>query len=305
MANEIQFSNSQNRTLTEVLNGFFTLIYADRDILFNHQALIKIDDPTPGGSTTVQVPEVGWMGFDQLTAVAEGAAIGNTALTEQESLISVGRYGKRYEHSELAKMTDVYGLLDPQSFAQDAVVSGGMTLTNLIAGLMGGFSSTVGATGVNLSVQNWYDAITTLELANVKGRYLADIHGRQYADLRDALRAETGVIEHMEATEAQMETRSSAFKGSVGGVDIFASNQVPTANAGADRAGGMFGRGAILWADAQIMPNPAVAFQIIAGRMSINFAYDDRRAMTGATTNYYLGVTEGQDAGGVAIITDA
>lgn len=305
MANEILYSGLTDLRTTEVLSKELLLSLADREALQNHPALVYAGDAQGTGSTTLKIGQLGWDGYDQLSSVSEGSAVTNTALTDASTTVAVARYAKQYEVSDLARITDSLGIFsDPAAWARDSVASAAMTLTNLIANLVDDFSSTVGTSGSNLTVANWFEAMATLETGNVKGPYLAIIHGQQYADLRDALRSETGALHIMQATHDQMAIRGSGYKGSFLGVDIMVSNQVPTANTGADRAGGMFGRGAIAWADATIPVDPT-ADAIFAGKVMVEFERSADSALKKVVTNYYVGAAEAIDAAGVSIITDA
>ena len=306
MANEILYSGLGDQRLTEILAKEWLLSLADREMIQQSPALVYAGDAQGSGSATIKISEIDFFGADPLAAVAEGAAIGNTALGAASYTVTVARQSKQYTESDLARLTDGLGAYSaPAAWMRDAVISAGMRLTTQIAELMPGFSQSVGATGVNLTVANWFEAIATLETGNVKGPYMAIIHSQQYADIRDAMRSETGPLQMVGAVQDSQRVRAVNSL-DLFGVDVFVSNQIPTANAGADRAGGMFGRGAVLWADATVPPNPALAGRTLqAGKVFIEFGREQERGETKVTTNYYCGVAEGIDLAGVGIVTDA
>ncbi len=307
MANEILYSGiSGDLRLTEVLSAEWLLALADREILMNHPALVYLGDAGMGPSLTKKASEISWNGADQLAAVAEGASVTNTSLTDTSYTCTVSRYAKMYTPSDLARMTDVQGVFSPQSFIQDAVTSAGMTLTNLIAALGSGFSQQAGATTVNLSVQNVFDASALLDAANADGPRLMILHSRQFNDWLDGLRAETGALHWQPATAAQILSRGRGFRGSYAGIDFFVSNQVPTATAGADRSGMLISRGAVLWADGSYSPDPSVVgFDVAGGKVRVEWDRDGKAAESSVITNKICGVAEGIDLAGVQILSDA
>lgn len=305
MANEIFYSTLGDLRLTEVMSQVLLLTLADRQALQAHPSLVYVGDAMGSGSLTKKIGEIGWLGADQLTSTAEGISVANTPLTDGSFTVTIARHAKAYSTSDLARLTDPgTGMLDPASFAQDATASAAMTMTNLIAALMPGFTQSVGASGVDMTVTNWYEAVGLLRVNNVQGPYLSILHAQQYNDFSTSLRSETGVLHLQEATAEQQVMKGTGFMGSFNGVDIFVSNQVPTVNAGADRGGGMFGRGAVLWGDGSFKPDPSViGFDL--GKVRLEFDRDGRLGETAAITNYNLGVAEGIDLAGVEIATDA
>ena len=288
----------------EILRQEYLLSLQDRNVIQNHPALVYLGDLAGTSSTTVKLSQFATLGADLLDAVADGANVATTAMVDASYTCTIGRRSKKYEHSDLAKLTDTMGSLDAATFAADAVLSGGLTLTSLIAGLVGGFSNDFGTTTANLTIQQFEDAATYLELTNVQGPYMAVLHGRQWGDLRDAVRTATGTLQWIPASADMISSRGAGFKGSLWGVDVFVSNHVPTANAGADRAGGMFGTGAILHADGSIMPGPATIGSSL-GKVLLEWERSATGGLTAAVVHMNVGAVEGDDTRGASLITDA
>lgn len=300
------YASMSDLRLTEAITAFYLLGLADRNALQAHPALVYMGDAGVGGSLTKKASEIDWMGADQLSAVAEGASVALTALSDASYTVAVSRYAKAYGLTDLGRLTDIHGIWEPASVAQDAVASGAMTLTNLIAALASGFSQQVGSTGVNFTVQNFFDASALLDTNDVQGTPLAILHSRQWNDFRDALMDETGVLHVIPATAEQVQMRGSGFKGNYAGIDVFVSNQCATANSGADRDGMMFGRGAVLWASGRHKPSVGlVGMDINGGEVRLEFERDGKAAEETFITNRNLGVGEGIDLAGVRITTDA
>lgn len=305
MANEILYAGVADLRTAEVLSGEFLQLLAARESLPAHPALVYGGDAQGRGSVVVKVPHLGLGGYDILSAVADGSAVSNTALSDGSTPITVARYSKAYEASDLVRLSDS-GLLSPTAFAQDAVQSVNHTLVSLVANITDGFSTVVGTSGSNLSVANFLAAIQSLEVANVQGPYLAILHPQQMGDLRADLAATSaGAIQWMPATQEQINVLGNGYRGRWASVDLFSSTFVPTANAGADRAGGMFGRGAVVWADSSIVTDNDSSQLVIGGKVLFERDRTARSGLTAYITHAYLGVAEAIDAAGVSIITDA
>ncbi len=306
MANEIIFSGIGDLTVAESLSNAYILLAAERQALQNHPALMYVGDIGVGArSNTIKVPHLGLMGYDLLASTGDGSAVANTALTDGSSTVAVARYSKSYEASDLARMT-AGGLVNVDMMAMDAVLSGALTLTSLVANLVDNFSTTAGTSGVDATTANFLDAITANEIAHTEGPLMALLHPVQWGDIRKDLGINSGgALQFAPATAELIAFRGTGFQGSLAGVDVFTSTFVPTANAGADRAGGMFGKGAILWGDGTI-PSEADPNQIvIAGKVLFERVRTGKSGLTAYVSHRYLGAVEGIDGFGVSIITDA
>lgn len=307
MANEIVFTGIGDLTTAEALTNAYILLAAERNALQNHPALFYVGDIGVGArSNTLKVPHIGLMGYDLLASTGDGAAVANSALVDGSSTVAVARYSKSYEASDLARMT-AGGLVNIDMMAMDAVLSGALTLSSLVANLVDNFSSTTGTSGVNATAANFLDAITANEIAHTPGPLLAVLHPVQWGDIRSDLAINTGgALQFMPATAELIAFRGTGFQGSLAGVDIVTSTFVPTANAGADRAGGMFGRGALLWADGTLVnDDPSGQSIVIAGKVLFERVRTGKSGLTAYVSHRYLGVVEGIDGFGVSIITDA
>lgn len=306
MADEIVFTGIGDLTTAEALTNAYILLAAERNALQNHPALMYVGDIGVGArSNTLKVPHIGLMGYNLLSSTGDGAAVANTALTDGSSTVAVARYSKAYEASDLARMT-AGGLVNIDMMAMDAVLSGALTLSSLVANLVDNFSTVVGTTTVDATAANFLDAITANEIAHTPGPLLAVLHPVQWGDIRKDLALSTGgAIQFMAATQELVAYRGTGFVGSLAGVDVITSTFVPTANAGADRAGGMFGRGALLWADGTIPTEGDPNQVVIAGKVLFERVRAGKSGLTAYVSHRYLGVVEGIDGFGVSIITDA
>jgi len=309
MANEHLYSGLADLRAAEVLSREIQLLLADRASLRNHPAIIRLEGPFAGGSTVLSVPAVGLMGYDEMGAVAEGSASSNTALTDTSYTITLARQALQRQASDIAMLTQ--GQVGPAllQFAEDMVMAAEMRLTSMLCNVLDDFSASVGTTTVNLSVDDVYDAITTLEVANTPGGLVSILHPQQIADFQEALRSEGGAVQYLAATAEMLAAKGQGYVGSWLGVDFFKSSRVPTANGGADRAGSMFARGAVGYAEASSIDVgqlgiPQGAF-ISSGPILVEFERDAAYSYNKMVGNYYAGVSLFQDAMGVSIITDA
>ena len=309
----------------ELLNQDYLLLAADRNALPNHPALYYAGDfgRTGAGASTSsvrKVPILGLQGFDLPATVAEGASIVPSRVTDQQFTISVARGGKAYQPSDEVRFSDSLGVYNTQAFAMDAMAAHSLRLTNAIAALVGGFSLNESTTGVDLTVAVFLAAITDLETGSnqsfAPGDAMCVLHTQQVGDLRASFSTATGTIQWTAVAQEQLALRGNGYRGQIFGVDVFSSGYAPSANAGADRAGGMFCRGGIAFAT--MSPYAEMADQVVIGSGGVGpspvvpiLFERDREALAGLTSYVsasWIGVTRGYDTSphrmGVSIITD-
>jgi N4-gp56 family major capsid protein len=251
-------------------------------------ALLDFHDLAGQASNSVKVPKA-----DKFTAasVAEGTELTNTALT------TASVTGTAAEIGIMATITDVLEVSDiPAAHGARLRQLGraiGDKLDVDICALLGGFSTAVGATTVDITLSNLLDAIYNLEVNDAAGlgSIVAVLHPRQVADLRTELEADSASI-YTNTSPNSLSKSMAGYFGSWFGIDIFQSTNVPTANAAADRAGGIFVRDYALglvqkWA-ARV---EAMRWPPIRGWVLV------------ATSMY--GVFEIEDLAGVEAVTDA
>lgn len=309
MANEITFANTVgDLKLAKILNNEIQLLLADRFSLRNHPSIFQAGNISGRGSSVLSVPQAGLDGFDLMSATGgEIAATANVALTDSSADITISRFALRREISDLANMTDSVGLT-VERLAADMVGGYEMAVTNAICDTIDGFTTVAGTSGVDLSVDDFFSALFSLEQASVPTPYVAVLHPVQLTDLQSSIRAEGGALQYIAATQEMLQAKGQGFAGSFLGVDIFKSSKVPTANGGADRAGAMMGYGAIGMAEGSVRPIAALggALQFPAGTIiAVEYERTAATALTSITGNAYFGVAKLQDSMGVSIITDA
>lgn len=309
MADEITFANlTGDLRLAKILNNEIQLLLADRFSLRNHPSIANFGNISGRGSAVLSVPQAGLDGYDLMTDTgSELGAVANTPLTDSSADITIARYALRREISDLANMTDSVGLT-VERLAADMVGGYEMAVTNAICNVIDGFTTTAGTSGIDLSVDDFFSALFSLEQANVPTPYVAVLHPVQVTDLQSSIRGEGGALQYIAATQDMLAAKGQGFAGSFLGVDIFKSSKVPTANAGADRSGAMMGYGAVGMAEGSVRPIAALggALQFPAGTViAVEYERTSSTALTSITGNAYFGVAKLQDSMGVSIITDA
>lgn len=289
------------------ISGQILLLLADRNALPNHPALRYVGEITGIGSNAIKVPAVGMMGYDLMATGTEGDPVANTALTDSSATITVVQKTKVYEPSDIARIVDRQGFLKREALAMDAVLSGMATQRSMIANITDDFTATVTNSGVDATFAQALDCVTTLEIAKVEGPYMGILHPVQWGDIRkDVATASGGAIQFNAGSQALLDgMKGLGYKGNWIGVDWFTTTDVPTANSAADRAGGVFGNGAVLWADGTpVVDNPLDQY-LLAGKV----LFERGRVVAGGTTKWashrYIGVGIGINAAGVSLITDA
>jgi len=252
-------------------------------------ALLDFHDLSGEASKAVKIPKANKF---TAAAVAEGTELANTALT------SASVTGTASEIGIMATITDVLEVSDIPAAHGARLRQLGRAMGDKmdvdICALFSGFTGlTVGSTGVNIALTNLLDVIYNLEVSNSAGlgSIVGVLHPRQTADLRTELESDTAVI-YSGKSDSSISKAMNGYFGSWFGIDIFQSTNVPTANAGADRAGGFFIRDYALgmvskWtAKVETMRWPPIrGFVLVATAM--------------------YGVFEIEDLAGVAATTDA
>jgi hypothetical protein len=301
------YSTISDVRVAATIRGMVLRLLADRNQLPNH-AVFRVGyagDASETGSASLKIPHLGSDGYDAMTATGDGVTVGATDLSDGATTVTVARSSLRYDPTDLARFTGPRGQFDAPEFAQWMVRSAGLRLVDQVCALSSGFSTTVGTSGSDATVQNFLDGKRALNVANAEGELLAILHPTQWHDILDDLNNNAGGALQYEAAAQDLRNRlGNAYQGKLAGVDVWTSTRVPTANAGADRAGMMLAPGSIVWADAR----PRIDLpgqQTLIGKVLFEV---DRQAAAGISRfigHYYSGVAEGLDGAGVSFVTDA
>ena len=303
-----------DQRVAEILNAEYFRLAKDRNALPQHPALIYAKDFYGTGTLSLKIPFLGLDGYDLPTQVAEGASVGDSTVTDTTVSLSIARYSKAYNPTDVTRFTDSLGVFNAAQFAQDAVLSHQLRLTDVIANLTDGFNASVGTTTVNLSIATVASAIATLEVASHAalpiGSVMGILHGDQAGDFRTDLISNAGGALQYNVPPERLRIMGNGYTGQFLGIDWFTSDYVPTANAGADRAGAIFIRGAVLWGDMSQVADSADSV-VIGNKVLFERERNARGAATAYISHSYLGATLGVDSSalghryGVTIVSDA
>lgn len=309
MANIDFAALSGNARVSAVLHQTIQAKLADKASLWRHPAISYFGTLAGSGSSALQVPVVGLAGTDVMASVADGSSVANTSITASAATITIARQALRYDLTDLAKLTNpIAGGMGVgiEGLAESIVTGAEMRFTSMICGLASGISTSVGSTGVDLSVATFYSAIYSLQLTANDPVFMAVLHPQQINDLMNSLRSEAGPGQYLAATQDQVNAKGPGYRGSLFGVDLFSSTKIPTANAGADYAGMMFSKGFAGYADGTPAPVQGAGGLILpAGTpIVVELERDASAALTKIVGSYYVGVAEIEDARAVQVISD-
>jgi len=258
---------------------------------------------TAGGSTTMAVTSL--PAPAAYATAAETVAIANSAFTTSEYTLTAARYGRAYEVTDLVSVAG--SPVDLQVLAGNLANGMSITISNLIAALFPSVSSQVGTSGVDLSVDDMYDAQFTLNSASAQPVYTAVLHPVQMNDFRSSLRGETGAMQFSPASAEQLATKGPGFQGAWNGINFWQSDQV--SSSGGNRLGCMFAEGAFAYSEAPVSllqgHIPADRVIMNAGELLIELTRDAAHAETQAMAHYYPAVALCEQARAVEIATDA
>ena len=307
MSGEMIYAGASER-IAAALYMEMGMLLADRASIRLHPAISNYSDLAGRGSTVLKIPLFGLDGYDSMAATNanEVTAVGNTAITTAAPTITIARYALARERSDLYQMTDP-GYLNVEALARDGFGGYDMAVTTAIAALASGFSNSVGTSGVDLSVDDWFSAIFQLEESSVDGQLLAVLHPVQTSNLQASIRLEGGAIQFVSATQEMLQAKGQGFIGQFAGVDIFKSSKVATANSGADRAGMMVGQGAIGFAAGSPTAISGLGGFVVPNGTEVmtEFERAAKAGLQSIVSSAFFGVSELQDGKGVGIITDA
>jgi len=295
----------ENSLVSAAAIKFLQLYLADRASLRGHPALVYLNQFGAGkvglGSGTAQYTIWGLDGYDAMQSTSEGATPSEDALTNALKTATWARKTLRRDLSDEIRSLDQTGVLNPMRLAQDGFGAAMVTLTNVIAALMSGFSVQKGSSGVVFSHDLWMLGKGALIEAEVPGPYLALLHPNHFADWMTDLESRGGLTQWRPAAAEMQVLKGPGFQGTYDGVDIITTNRVPTS--GSDKVSGIFGRGAIGYVEQEVVFGEEAIILVKEGPIAVELS----RAAAGAgyssvVTNYRVGAAEIEDARGVGLL---
>mgnify|MGYP003660840522 CR=1 FL=1 len=298
-------ANGADTQLTASLNRLIHLVLADFTDLIGAGLVTNYGDASGSLSATHKVAKIDYSA-DAMTAPTEGAAIASaTAISSSNATIAVARQALYREVSDLIQGTG--SVLNIEDIANAMALSAVMRRTDMVTALFPSLSQSVGTSTVDMTTDDFWDAVFQLEQSLVPLPYASVLYTVQYTDLQSSIRGEGGPAQYQAATQDQLMAKGPGYKGQFHGVDIYASDSV--GQSGGNSQGAMFGAGCFGYREmsaGQLGNIPGLDMRSVDPTSPIWVEFD-RVGVNGETQvvgNYYFGVSEIEDLRGVQILTD-
>lgn len=309
MANETSYATllSNGGRVARYLNDTLHENLYDRTSLRGLMRYIDLDGMM--GSATTNVTKVSSPGAAAAASSEVSGGQPNTPLSTGNYDLTVARYVLQMAPTDLMGIV-TGGPVDVDYIVRKLVEAVDLTLTDLLCAAFPNLSTSIGTSGVDLSVDNWFDAFYALNLALNPASGLASVlHQQQVNDLIESTRAETGALQFRTDTQGLLTAPGVGFAGQFLGVQIYQADSV--SSSGGNRRGGMFSGGCFSYtlgsvakAQAGQLINPADLL-VATPELFVERDRDSANGITKLLLNFYPAVAEAEDARGVLISTDA
>ena len=239
------------------------------------------------------------------TPAAEETDVAETALTDRSVDVAVVRHALVRNEGDLAVATGFATDIDPMTLARDMTMSYDGAFNTAFFTAVATFATNVGSTGVNMSHDDFMDAIFQLELSSVPGPFNSALSPRQFADWQESLRAEGGAIQFHGPTAEMLGAKGQGFAGSFLNVGVWKFSDV--VSGAADDEGGMWGPGTFKYKTAIVTPivNAGSAVAVRMDELLVEITRNSSRGLTEITGAAWFGIVLAEQARGVGIVTDA
>jgi len=228
------------------------------------------------------------------SGLTEGTDMANSAFTTTKATVTAAEVGLRVEPTDVL---DVSSIVDNSYYTMELGKAMAAKRTTDILALSTGFSTSVGTSGNNLTEAQTLEGITALMAAGVPGPYRGVLHPQQWYDLSAGIGGTLsptlygGAGARFESNDLAQPSADGGL-GRLYGVDWVVTSRVPTANAGADRAGMI------------VAPDYAIG---LADKWPVRVELERNASLRSTEINVtaMYGVGELLDAAGVGVVTDA
>ena len=287
-----------------LLDAALRLALADRYTIRNSGAVIDRGSVNGSGSDTSRMVRVGLDGSDSMSFTAtEDEDILSTDVTTDHADITVARAGIRRDPTDFFILTGKDGLkLDYRRLAQSMVGEFDALWMATLATAIATATQDVGQSGVDMSMDDQYDAIFAMELGSVPGPFFEMLHARQYADWQGDMRGETGPLQWIPATIEQLKLKDPGYKGEFMGAQVHVSSKVTAS--GGNRNGALWGLEALSWKHGTMEAPPGATLVRPDSMVAVEFQRDASKALTEIVGHAYFGMSVEEQARIVGIVTD-
>jgi hypothetical protein len=300
------YSDLGNLRLDAMIENEVRAILADMASIRNSGALMFAGDVAGIGSDSIRLRYADWGAAQPFASAVDGADVSATAITESTVDVTVGRYALRYDLTDLAVFSGLGADIDPFSIAQKMALSAEARMNSIITATFASAANSVGTTGVDMSVDDWFDAMFYLQNQSNDGDFVAVLHPQQLNDLQDSLRSESNnAMAFNPATAEMLKIKGQGYAGTLMGIDIFKSSYV--SQVGGDRVGAMMSRGAVAYAIGTPRPLAGAGAEIRPAGTPVVVAFqrDESKGLTEIVGHLYAGASLTEDERIVKIVTDA
>ena len=311
MANEVYASAQGDTLATHVFIRELEYLLHQRPFM---RALAAYKGDVAGSGTDTL--KIGQVDLDDIAeAVAEGSAItGNTAITDSSFTLAPSRQAIKRVLSNKLDIIDSSGLMNEQALALYNFSAVMKRFDAMFSTATASLTGTAGTSGADMTADNFFTAQQTLRTRRVAGLLAFLGHPQQHNDLQSDLRGEVGPWQLRTDVQEQVATASGEnYIGTLNGVQMWVSDQVADANAGADHGGAMFqipagvgGEAAIAYAEGSPKPFTMAGGRIVApgGVVYTDFDIDIDKGDVQLVTNYFVAVGVALAGRGIKVITD-
>ncbi len=300
------YSDLGNLRLAAMVENEVRAVLADMASIRNTGALLFAGDVAGIGSKAMRLRFADWGAETPFATATDGADVSASAITPSTVDVTVGRSALRYDITDLASMTGLGLDIDPFSIAQKMAMSAEARINQIITATFASATNSVGTSGVDMSVDDFYDAMFQLESESNNGEFYCILHPQQLSDLRDSLRSESNnALAFSPATEDMLAIKGQGFAGRFGGVDIFKSAYVTEATG--NKIGAMMSRGGVAYAVGTPRPLAGAGVEIRPAGTPVVVAFqrDESAGLTEVMGHLYCGASIAEDKRIVKIVTDA
>ena len=292
--------------LAAMIEAEVRALLADNASIRQSGALLFAGDVANIGSDSITLRFAGLDGYDAMASASDGADVTASQLEMDTATITVGRQALRYDMTDLANLSGLGSDISPFRLAESMVGAFEARFMEIVAATFGSFGTSVGTSGVDMSIDDFLDGVFALELANNPSQIFAVLHPRQIADLQASIRNEAAnAIAFNSASHDMLKMMGQGYVGDFLGVQIHKSSYV-NESAG-NKQGAMFSAGAIAYAIGTPAPMVGAGGEVRPAGTPIVVEYqrDASKGLTEIIGTAYCGAGIVEDARGVLVSTDA
>lgn len=294
--------------LAAMIEAQIRMQLSDMSSLRNFGGLITYaGDITGTGSDSIRL-RYSNIGKTPFVSTADGSPASGSTIDATTATIAVGRSALVYNITDLAVMTGLGADLDPFSIAERMAFSAEKRINEVICSTFTNATASVGSSGVDMSVQDFMDALYALELKANPAPFMCVLHPRQLADFQASMRSENNnFLAFTPATAGMAGAKSPGYVGDYLGVSIFQNDYVQKDATLADYEGLMFSQGGVGYATGSPQPLAGAVAELRPAGTPVTIAFERNEAsgITNIVGHLYCGASILEQDRCVKIVTDA